>query len=98
MTTAERLTIHDKQIAAIRVLVREGMMLVVETRKNMRLMLQSQKRTEKSLADLIAALGRGANGKHRAARNLARPSWRRDRLMCSSTLRAGHARPLQSSL
>ena len=57
MTTAEHLTTHDKQIAAIRALVREGMSLVVETRKDMRVMLQSQKRTEKSLADLIAALG-----------------------------------------
>jgi hypothetical protein len=64
MTVAEHVTIHDKQIAAIRALVREGMMLAVETRKDMRLMLQSQKRTEKSLADLIAALGRSTNGKH----------------------------------
>ena len=64
MTVAEHVTIHDKQIAAIRALVREGMMLVVETRKDMRPMLQSQKRTEKSLADLIAALGWSTNGKH----------------------------------
>ena len=64
MAVAEHVTIHDKQIAAIRVLLREGMMLAVETRKDMRLMLQSQKRTEKSLADLIAALGRSTNGKH----------------------------------
>ncbi len=64
MRTAEHLTLHDKQIAAIRTLVHEGMKLVVETRKDMRLMLLSQKRTEKNLADLIAALGRGTNGKH----------------------------------
>jgi DNA-binding FrmR family transcriptional regulator len=62
---------HDKQIAAIRGLVKQGMDLVIATRldmtamrKDMRTMLQSQKRTEKNLADLIAALGRGANGKH----------------------------------
>ena len=30
----------------------------------MRTMLESQKRTEKNLTDLIAALGRGTNGKH----------------------------------
>jgi hypothetical protein len=64
VTTKEHLTLHDKQIASIRTLVREGMQLVVETRKDMRIMLQSQKRTEKNLADLIAALGRGTNGKH----------------------------------
>jgi hypothetical protein len=64
VTTKEHLTLHDKQIASIRALVREGMQLVVETRKDMRIMLQSQKRTEKNLADLIAALGRGTNGKN----------------------------------
>ena len=45
-------------------MVHEGMKLVVETRKDMRLMLQSKKRTEKNLAELIAALGRSTNGKH----------------------------------
>ena len=64
MTTAEHLKLHDKQIAAIRALVQEGMRLVVATRKDMRQMLASQKRTEKNLADLIAALGRSTNGKH----------------------------------
>ena len=64
MTAAEHLKLHDKQIAAIRALVHEGMKLVIETRKDMRLMLQSQKRTEKNLADLIASLGRSTNGKH----------------------------------
>src|SRR5450759_4179278 len=42
------------------------MKLVVETRKDMRLMLQSKKRTEKNLAELIAELGRTTNGKHGA--------------------------------
>ena len=65
MTTAEHLKLHDKQIAAIRALVQEGMKLVIETRKDMRIMLQSQKRTGKNLADLIAALGRSTNGKRR---------------------------------
>jgi Spy/CpxP family protein refolding chaperone len=70
VTTAEHLKLHDKQIAAIRALVKEGMRLVVETRHDMwsmgreiRQMLESQKRTEKHLADLIAALGRSTNGK-----------------------------------
>jgi len=71
MTAAQHLTQHDKQIAAIRTLVKEGMQLVIATRQDMRsmrqemrTMLESQKRTEKNLAALIAALGRGTNGKH----------------------------------
>jgi len=35
------------------------MRLVIETRKDMRVMLASQNNMEKNLADLIAALGRG---------------------------------------
>jgi hypothetical protein len=42
------------------------MKLVVETRKDMRLMLQSKKRTEKNLAELIAALGRTTKEKRGA--------------------------------
>jgi len=71
MTTAQRLDQHDKQIAAIRALVKDGMQLVIATRQDMRsmrqdmrAMLELQKRTEKNLADLIAALARGTNGKH----------------------------------
>ena len=64
MKTAEHLSLHDKQIASIRALVKEGMQLVVETRKDMRQLLASQKRTEKNLAHLIDSLGRGTNGKH----------------------------------
>jgi hypothetical protein len=64
MTTKEHLSMHDKQIASMRALMKEGIQLVIATRKDMRALLQSQKRTEKNLADLIAALGRGQNGKH----------------------------------
>ena len=64
MKTKEHLALHDKQIASMRALVKEGLQLVVATRKDMRALLQSQKRTEKNLADLIAALGRSSNGKH----------------------------------
>lgn len=47
-------------------MVHEGLKLVVETRKDMRLMLQSKERTEKNLAELIAELGRTTNGKRGA--------------------------------
>ena len=65
MTTKEHLSMHDKQIASIRGLVKEGMQLVLATRKDMRALLESQRRTEKNLADLITALGRSSNGKHK---------------------------------
>jgi hypothetical protein len=78
MTTLEYSQLHDEEIVAIRSLIRAGMKLVIETRqemrevrqdkrefrKDMRAVADSQKRTEKNLAALIAALGRGTNGKH----------------------------------
>jgi hypothetical protein len=69
MTVTERLDKHDKQIAAIRGLVQEGMRLVVETRKDMRKLAAmqlateaAQKRTEVSLRALIESLHGGGNG------------------------------------
>ena len=69
MAVTERLDKHDKQIAAIRGLVQEGMRLLVETRKDIRklaLMHQSteaaQKRTDASLHALIDNLRGGGNG------------------------------------
>jgi len=52
-TTKERLDKHDRQVAAIRDLVHEGMRLVVETRKDLRALAAAQKRTEQSLRELI---------------------------------------------
>lgn len=75
MTTKEHLDKHDREIAAIRSLLKQGMRMLVdsqsenrvariEMRQAIRELQQSQKRTEKNLGDLIAALGRGTNGKH----------------------------------
>lgn len=64
MTTKERLDQHDTQIAAIRSLVREGMKLVIETRRDIRTLVAVQKRTERNLETLVNTLGRGGNGKH----------------------------------
>jgi hypothetical protein len=71
VTTKEHLSLHDKQIASIRALIKGGMQLVVATRedmrafrKDMRALQQAQARTEKNLNHLIAGLGRGRNGKH----------------------------------
>ena len=57
MTAKEHLTLHDKQITAIRNLVHEGMRLVIETRKDIRTMVESQQRTKRKLETL--------NGKHK---------------------------------
>jgi hypothetical protein len=69
MTVAERLDQHDKQIAAIRDLVKEGIKMVVETRrlaldtrKDLRELAAAQKRTDESLRALIDSLRGGGNG------------------------------------
>jgi septal ring factor EnvC (AmiA/AmiB activator) len=68
VTEKQRLDQHDKQIAAIRNLVHEGMRLVVETRrdiaqtrKDMRTLAAAQKNTDESLKALIDTM-RGGNG------------------------------------
>jgi hypothetical protein len=76
MTVTERLDKHDKQIAAIRDLVKEGVKMVVEirslaleTRKDLRKLAamqlataEAQKRTDESLRALIDSLRGGGNG------------------------------------
>jgi len=63
MTTKEHLQKHDRQIAAIRNLVEQGMRLLVETRKDIRALAAAQRRTEASLQELINTLRRvGGNG------------------------------------
>jgi hypothetical protein len=62
MTTKEHLDRHDRQIAAIRGLVQDGMRLVVDTRKDIRALAAAQKRTEANLQTLVNALRRGGNG------------------------------------
>ena len=70
MTTKEHLSLHDRQIAVIRDLVREGMQLVIGTRidlralaKDLRALAAAQKRTEEELKMLMATLRRGGNGR-----------------------------------
>jgi len=48
--------LHDKQIKTIRSLVQEGMRLMIETRKDMRVMV-------KGINDLTNTLKRGTNGR-----------------------------------
>ena len=53
---------HDKQIKAMRDLVHEGFRLLVETRKDIRSLSASQKKTDAMLQELLASLKRGGNG------------------------------------
>ncbi len=76
MTVTQRLDQHDKQIATIRDLVKEGIKMVVETRrlaldtrKDLRKLAAmqlsteaAQKRTDESLRALIDSLRGGGNG------------------------------------
>lgn len=62
MTVAQRPYQPDKQIAAIRGLVHQGMRLTVETRKDPRAVAVMQKRTGQKLEALIDSLRRGGNG------------------------------------
>jgi hypothetical protein len=58
----ERLDKHDKQISSIRELVKEGMQLVVQTRKDIRALSAAQKRTEENLQLLINTMRHAGNG------------------------------------
>jgi Spy/CpxP family protein refolding chaperone len=69
MTVTQRLDQHDKQIAAIRDLVKEGIKMVLETRrlametrKDLRELATAQKRTDASLHALIDSMRGGGNG------------------------------------
>ena len=57
-----RLDKHDRQIGAIRDLIRQGLCLVLETWKDIRALSAFQNRTEKMLRDFIASMRRGGNG------------------------------------
>ena len=69
MTVTERLDKHDKQIASIRDLVKEGIKMVLETRRlaletrrDLRELAAAQKRTDSSLRAFIDSLRGGGNG------------------------------------
>jgi hypothetical protein len=60
MTTKEPLAVHDKQIAAMRALLREGIPMVaeirrltLETRRDLRIVVALQKRNEAALKQMI---------------------------------------------
>jgi hypothetical protein len=69
MTATQCVDKHDKQIASIRELLKEGTKMVVEirhltleTRKDLRELAAAQKRTDASLHSLIESMRGGGNG------------------------------------
>ena len=73
-TAKEGLDKHDREIAAIRTLLREGMRLVVDTRKqmfemrkDMRVLAAAQSLTDKALRDFISSMTHGGNGHARGS-------------------------------
>jgi hypothetical protein len=65
----ERLDKHERQIAAIRDLVKQGMQMMLDTRKDIRTLATmqiataaAQKKTEANLQTLIESLRGGGNG------------------------------------
>jgi hypothetical protein len=62
MTTREHLSKHDREINAIRTLLKEGMHLMLETRKDFRTLAAMQKQTDASLKALLDSMRRGGNG------------------------------------
>ena len=69
MTVTERLDKHDKQIASIRDLMKEGIKMVLETRRlaletrrDLRELAAAQKRTDSSLRAFIDSMRGGGNG------------------------------------
>ena len=62
MTAKEHLEKHDREIAAIRTLLKQGMRLLVQVQQAQKRTEQAQARTEQSLRLLIDSLRRGGNG------------------------------------
>ena len=60
-TLTERVTRHDREIAAIRKLVLTGMKMLVEVQR-------AQKKTEQTLERFIRSLERGGRNVHKAGR------------------------------
>ena len=61
MTTKEHLAVHDKQIAAIRALIQEGMRLMVETRRELRATAALTRQNAEALKQIIDSR-RATNG------------------------------------
>lgn len=64
----EQLSKHDREIAAIRKLILQGMKMLVENQRLVKDVAAAQKRTEATLDRFIRSLERGGmNGHHKTA-------------------------------
>jgi len=61
-TTQERLSKHDREIAAIRKLVLTGMKMIASLTAAQRKTDEQLRKTDKQLEDFIRSLQRGTNG------------------------------------
>ncbi len=62
MTTKEHLSKHDREIAAIRLLLRQGMRLLVDVQQENRQTSRNLKRLERNVDMLVNSMRRGGNG------------------------------------
>ena len=62
MTTAQGLNQHDREIAAIRKLILQGMKMIAAGQKEMRELRASQRETDRELKALIQSLRGGTKG------------------------------------
>ena len=63
-----RVTQHDREIAAIRKLVLQGMKMLVENRAEIKALAVAQRVTEKNLDRFIRSLERGGSNGHSKAK------------------------------
>jgi hypothetical protein len=68
LTLTERVSKHDREIAAIRKLVLTGMKMIIDLEKGMKELQAAQKRTEQTLERFIRSLERGGGNGHEKRR------------------------------
>jgi len=69
-TTQERLSKHDREIAAIRKLVVTGMKMMVSLTAAQRKTDEQLRKTDEQLQDFIRSMNRGTNGHSKRKENL----------------------------
>lgn len=67
-TLEARVTLHDREIAAIRKLIVTGMKLIVQNERGLKELQAAQKKTEQTLERFIRSLERGGGNGHTKAR------------------------------
>ena len=63
MTPKEQLSKHDREIAAIRTLIRQGMRLLVEVQQAQKRTEMNLQRLERNVEAVVSGMRRGASGR-----------------------------------